>query len=492
MQKEQCRQLLSSDQTAELVISKIKDTFDELTLPAFGVIAGQAVAQAVFEVLNVGVETRSKDLDWFKIVPRPEDTWINGGFRCVDEDVKLDRYWVNLEAAITKGYVITKAIDHDNKLNEVHICSSSDKELTAQDVVKGFDINMVGVGICLENDYLVWTEDFIEFIASKELKITKMSTPFRTISRIIAKSKFSGVHFNKDLCFTLFAMNMDKSMLNRDTYLNRRLVSMRLSLKQDYVMLLEKIKRYRPDVFEIITRPNIESNAETYTVPSHEEYWRPDVGRIGSAIKYGPERINVILESWEAVLIDLYKTNKRACFQSLVRRVLNTAEKGSSVSKVKVISAIKNSRDLFMLGLLNEAISIKTFVDAITVIRRKKLRIVEGVIERTDASLLGLNKDALVENMSQRVLKGEMSGRDSARGLFWSAQTLDAQDVRTLPLEFEEIPDRVADVVFAVVSSSGSESYGWCRWYSFEIAMAAEGPAQHILQRPAERAAEAG
>ncbi|KZX85195.1 hypothetical protein A3715_17350 [Oleiphilus sp. HI0009] len=397
MNREQYKKVLSSDKTAQLVINKIKNTFKEITLPAHGVIGGQAVAQAVFDVLDTGIETRSKDLDWFKVVEKPDKHWVNGSFRCVEEEVKPHRYWVSLEAAITKGYIITKTVDHNNKLNEIDICSHDSGEIKPIDVVKGFDINMVSVGICLENNQIVFTEEFIDFIASKELKMTKMSTPFRSISRIIEKSKYSGVYFNKELCFTLFAMSMNKEMLTRDQYLNRRLVSMRLSLKKDYELLLEKIKAYRPDVFSIITRPNIEAKAYVYTNPSHEEFWRPDVGSKASAIKQTPEQINVILESWSDVLVALYKMADNQCFQSLVRRVLSTEERGHNVSTTKVISAIKHNRYLFMIGLSKEKIRIKDFIDAITVIRRKKLRVVEGMIERTDNSLLGLNKNALIE-----------------------------------------------------------------------------------------------
>lgn len=96
------------------------------------------------------------------------------------------------------------------------------------------------------------------------------------------------------------------------------------------------------------------------------------------------------------------------------------------------------------------------------------------------------DKAALVEAISGRVVAGEMHGHDAALGLHWSAQTLEALEVSTLALEFFELSDKTADVVFAVVPTAGSDSYAWCRWYSYEVAIGAASGTFHTLDRAAE------
>jgi Family of unknown function (DUF6212) len=91
-------------------------------------------------------------------------------------------------------------------------------------------------------------------------------------------------------------------------------------------------------------------------------------------------------------------------------------------------------------------------------------------------------KEALISDMIARVRGGEILGHDPASGMCWSARTMQAMSVKTLALEFAEGPKQAGDVVFAVFAAEGSDSYGWCRWYSYDVEIAAEAAFQYRLE----------
>lgn len=91
----------------------------------------------------------------------------------------------------------------------------------------------------------------------------------------------------------------------------------------------------------------------------------------------------------------------------------------------------------------------------------------------------------IIEELAERVRdQGEMSGQDYDTGMQWRAVTLEAMQAKVLELNLSEISADAADVVFAAISPSGNDSYGWCRWYTYNIVMADAGLVRHALTQP--------
>ncbi len=81
-------------------------------------------------------------------------------------------------------------------------------------------------------------------------------------------------------------------------------------------------------------------------------------------------------------------------------------------------------------------------------------------------------KERAVRNMMQRIKPDDSrtwQGINGKKTLQWQAKVLYARQAAMLELELAETATKAHDVVFAVKPVVDSVSYGWCRWYSYNV-----------------------
>lgn len=200
------------------------------TLPTHGILAGQAVASACYEVVGLG-HGPMNDLDWFceteeadrfhnvvqyRNVNVPNDRVDLFVGRCSFSD------GLNISAVNKGGYMIlfSGELMSNRDINIVGCKSANSGEtLTGEIVIAGFDINAVEIAIDLNEGKVVWSAAFQDFLYSKKLRVTRGVTPMHTVLRLIKKTKdigFASVDLDHEIWLLKMARQLGVMLESKD------------------------------------------------------------------------------------------------------------------------------------------------------------------------------------------------------------------------------------------------------------------------------------
>lgn len=246
----------------DYVLKFIKDEFN-LTLPNFGCIAGQAIAQLYFDFYNIDIQTRIKDIDLFLFQEQSIDTdflkqhipqdFFKNNFKLektviesnpikiqandnshltsfdsldVDEEVTL------FESLRTRIKVINSCNSIFNDLLNITFYSISkhtkSKESLTYYLISGFDFNSVQIGICLKSKKLYMTEDFKDFIKNRYVSMNLNNFRPSTVIRYFDKyGYYKNCIFNpeqelKRVYFHTFFQKYKERDFHKKTFLRER------------------------------------------------------------------------------------------------------------------------------------------------------------------------------------------------------------------------------------------------------------------------------
>lgn len=201
------------------------------SLPEWGLLAGQAVASAIDEVLGTGTPVYN-DIDWFV----PEDRWerdADGDFRSRKrpersgkrvgsqvqykalEELHSDGYDSTMCLAERSLYTVTHAEDH-GMLNKVAVAwdySTAKRQAERPfDLIQVFDTNNVQASVDLSTGLLTVTPAYREFFRTRQLKLDSTFTPVQSLLRFLKKADelpgvFADVKATKDLVARLVRAN---------------------------------------------------------------------------------------------------------------------------------------------------------------------------------------------------------------------------------------------------------------------------------------------
>ncbi len=254
-----------------------------VTLPSQGTVAGQAVASLFFEELGLDMRGPINDVDIF--VPLSLDpkergvthspfghTWKtntpphlrnptarlgqtlyqDGGqgynhvkFICARSNVTIMRTYKD-------GLRNFTLVKHSGDSTNKHGMNVS------QDIINGFDLNLVQVGINLANSTAVCTPNFLEFLNSKQLKVATCNTPTHTLIRLASK------HFGGEFYNVLCDYEREKSLLV--TYLqllekHRSLLNTHSKVVEDvgqkYTQMANKQSQHLPHLTASAQHPSL-------------------------------------------------------------------------------------------------------------------------------------------------------------------------------------------------------------------------------------------
>lgn len=181
-------------------------------------IAGGSVANLIFEYL-FGVPAAINDVDFF---------YYN--FHApTEEHVEGEIYERLSDSYLNKPYRIIK-VDENKDLNKIKIFPA-DATFTWLALLESFDLNNCQAGINLSSERILYTQEFLNFLNNKEIKLSKSNKdqyPLSTFVRGIIKSKESGCPFyHYDYLRNYLLFNL------YDTYFLE---------KQKYIKLVNRVK----------------------------------------------------------------------------------------------------------------------------------------------------------------------------------------------------------------------------------------------------------
>lgn len=166
-------------------ISILKSRFE---LPTSGLLAGGSLGNIIWELVS-GNKAVINDIDIFVLndIITYEDNNEKPLFEYKEEETNYHEEYSGMSwSTKTKEYYRIVEAKKDNINNIIDYVSSTDNPFI---VINSFDINCTRVGYSIENDKFYWTDDFVDFLKTGELKVSNLKTPAHTALRLVKKSK---------------------------------------------------------------------------------------------------------------------------------------------------------------------------------------------------------------------------------------------------------------------------------------------------------------
>ena len=167
-------------------------------LPETGVVAGQSVASAIDEVFGRHPAVIN-DVDVFRRVkqhpvsqPKANQTASRHKVTTLRQEDSIFGVPGYDDMARILRLVDTysiQSVSRNGMLNYVNCVSPQgfDGLLTPGKILAGFDLNAVRVGVDLKSKKLVWDRDFEQFLATRQLQISMLHTPWHSMVRFLKK-----------------------------------------------------------------------------------------------------------------------------------------------------------------------------------------------------------------------------------------------------------------------------------------------------------------
>ncbi len=177
-------------------------------LPQTGILAGQAVASAIEDLWGRKGTGVYNDLDIFRRVSPSWDVKKDRANQTADRRTmghirhSRDGYGAMSQMIeLVEGYAI-QSVNRQGMLNFVNCTMSQglkDIGLTARRVIGSFDLNCVRVGVDLASGKLIWDRHYERFLASRQIEIAMVHTPWHTFLRLCKKlEELQGVYADMD------------------------------------------------------------------------------------------------------------------------------------------------------------------------------------------------------------------------------------------------------------------------------------------------------
>jgi hypothetical protein len=166
-------------------IDILKSRFE---LPESGLLAGGSLGNVIWELVS-GNKAIINDIDIFILndIIKYDENDKKPLFEYKEEETNYFEEYSGMSwSTKTKEYYKIVEAKKDNINNIIDYVSSTDDPFI---VINSFDINCTRVGYSLENDKFYWTDDFVEFLKTGDLKISNLKTPSHTALRLVKKSK---------------------------------------------------------------------------------------------------------------------------------------------------------------------------------------------------------------------------------------------------------------------------------------------------------------
>ena len=198
--------ILKDKNIVNIILTKLSKL---CTIPKDGFLAGGAVANTLLS-MKYGKEYPINDLDIF-IEDSVNSTLLNNNYSTTPQrsnGLVVEGGYHSHELSYDHGsnYKILK-VNRDGLLNTIVISRINNRNIARdyQYILNGFDFNCCQVGIDLNNNKLYYTDEFIEFLNTKQLDITAVYTPAHTAIRLFKKKKELDCYCNVEKCLEILS-----------------------------------------------------------------------------------------------------------------------------------------------------------------------------------------------------------------------------------------------------------------------------------------------
>jgi len=194
------------------IVSKVLNKLNELcVIPDNGFLAGGAVANTLLS-MKYGDKYPINDLDIFIESEEKEDPFdmeyrsSMAPTRTQELTILSGYYEGELSYDHGSNYRILE-VERDGLLNWITISRVSDRSnlRNYSYILNGFDFNCCQVGIDLKTNELYYTEEFEEFLNTKQLDVTAIYTPAHTAIRLFKKKKELNCYCDVEKCMELLS-----------------------------------------------------------------------------------------------------------------------------------------------------------------------------------------------------------------------------------------------------------------------------------------------
>lgn len=185
---------MNIDLLCKKALNYLKKTYSDF--PTTGFIAGGSLSNLIWQEVS-GNLAKINDIDVFildSIVDRnPYDSsnWVNSDkektqklYYHKKEKIYFEDYQGLTSTSKSKDFYYIEKTTHDGIYNTVYYCSNIS---SPQVIIDSFDINCTQVGYSIDEDKFYYTEDFIDFLKTGELKLVNLMSPAHSAIRLIKK-----------------------------------------------------------------------------------------------------------------------------------------------------------------------------------------------------------------------------------------------------------------------------------------------------------------
>lgn len=156
-------------------------------LPTSGLVAGGAVANIVWELVS-GNKAVVNDVDVFHFDGVTEIIENQNGSSLFNYKEIENKYYEDYTGMcfrnVTKDFYTVTESTKNGIFNNVKYKSNKPYP---EIILRSFDINATKIGYLIEEDKLIWTKEFEDFIKTGQLMVCNLMTPSHTALRILKK-----------------------------------------------------------------------------------------------------------------------------------------------------------------------------------------------------------------------------------------------------------------------------------------------------------------
>jgi hypothetical protein len=204
-------------------LSYLKETYSDF--PTAGFIAGGSLSNLIWQEIS-GNLAKINDIDVFildSVVDRnPYDSsnWVNSDkektqklYYHKKETIYFEDYQGLTATSKSKDFYYIEKTTHEGIYNTVYYCSNIS---SPQVIIDSFDINCTQVGYSIDEDKFYYTEDFIDFLKTGELRLVNLMSPAHSAIRIVKKKNDLNAKLDElELKMCQFCLSRNMSDTNR-------------------------------------------------------------------------------------------------------------------------------------------------------------------------------------------------------------------------------------------------------------------------------------
>lgn len=232
--------------SGEKIIQHIEKTLN-VKIPNYGYLAGQSVASAIFELMNLPFIPVYKDIDIFydyyeliNIMSIEEKKYIEFIKKYKNHyNNKIDFETIDFKENSIEYNFLNQNIFNDNKriilnsMKKYNLFLSYNKDLfnyiiinfysenkmdQIKTLIQDFDLNSVQVGINLKNKELYYTKSFYDFLSHGNFQVLNYASPHHSVIRMFDKEKIlknKNYSFEKELIKLATVINISNNISDK-------------------------------------------------------------------------------------------------------------------------------------------------------------------------------------------------------------------------------------------------------------------------------------